>query len=146
MLKNFISKFLYFFAGVVDTADKYSLAIISANFWKNSKRSQWDTQRLGGHWFMKKTWSRKSRVRLPLKILTHKDRRNSCVGLCRMVWEFCRRSCGSPIYRDTRINSELVIILGHREYLKTRDIMYRDTRVQVHNSSLMHRRNTPGAY
>ncbi len=27
----------------------------------------WNTWRPGGHWFMKKTWSRKSRVRLPLK-------------------------------------------------------------------------------
>ena len=32
--KNVISKFLSFFAGVVDTADKHSFAIISANFLK----------------------------------------------------------------------------------------------------------------
>ncbi len=32
--KNVISKFLSFFAGVVDTADKRSFAIISANFSK----------------------------------------------------------------------------------------------------------------
>ncbi len=36
------------------------------NFRKNSKWLQWNTWRPGGHWFMKKTWSRKSRVRLPL--------------------------------------------------------------------------------
>jgi hypothetical protein len=32
MKKKFISKFLSFFAGVVDTADKHSFANISANF------------------------------------------------------------------------------------------------------------------
>ncbi len=32
--KKFISKFLSFFAGVVDTADKHSFANISANFLK----------------------------------------------------------------------------------------------------------------
>ena len=68
MGKNFIPKFLSFFAGGVDTADNHSFANISADFWKNSKWSQWDTQRPGGHWFMKKTWSQKSRVRLPLKV------------------------------------------------------------------------------
>ncbi len=31
------------FTGVNDTGHKHSFAIISANFWKNSKRSQWDT-------------------------------------------------------------------------------------------------------
>ncbi len=36
------------------------------NFWKNSKRLQWNTWGPGGHWFMKKTWSRKSRVRLAM--------------------------------------------------------------------------------
>ena len=36
MKNNFISKFLSFFAGVVDTADKHSFANISANFRKNS--------------------------------------------------------------------------------------------------------------
>jgi hypothetical protein len=34
ILKNFISKFFSFFAGVVDTADKHSFANISANFRK----------------------------------------------------------------------------------------------------------------
>ncbi len=43
-------------------------SIICANFWKNSKRSKCETQGPGGHWFMKKTWSRKSRVRLPLTL------------------------------------------------------------------------------
>ncbi len=57
------------FAGVIDTADtgdKYSFSNISANFRKNSKWPQWNTWGPGGHWFMQKTWSRKSRVRLPL--------------------------------------------------------------------------------
>jgi hypothetical protein len=49
IFKNFISKFLSFFPGVVDTADKHSFAIISANFRKNLKRSQLYTQRPGGH-------------------------------------------------------------------------------------------------
>ncbi len=31
------------------------------NFRKNSKRSKWDALGLGGNWFMKKTWSKKSR-------------------------------------------------------------------------------------
>ncbi len=43
----------------------YSFVNISANFRKKSKRLQWNTWGPGGHWFMKKTWSRKSRVRLP---------------------------------------------------------------------------------
>ncbi len=41
-------------AGVVDTANKHSFAIISAKFRKNSKPSQWDTQGPGGHWFLRK--------------------------------------------------------------------------------------------
>jgi hypothetical protein len=53
-------------AGVVDTGEKHLFAIISANFRKNAKRPQWCTWGPGGHWFMKKTWSQKSRVRLPL--------------------------------------------------------------------------------
>ncbi len=60
-----------FIAGVNDTGDKYSFANISANFWKNSKRPHWNTWGPGEHWFMKKTWSRKSRVRLPLKAICH---------------------------------------------------------------------------
>ncbi len=66
IFKKIYLKFFPFFAGVVDTADKHSFANISANFRKNLKWSYWDTQGPGGHWFMKKTWSRKSRVRLPL--------------------------------------------------------------------------------
>jgi hypothetical protein len=54
-------------AGVVDTGDKHSFAIISANFQKNSKLPHCYTRGPGGHWFMKKTGSQKSRVRLPLK-------------------------------------------------------------------------------
>ncbi len=53
-------------AGVVDTGEKHSFGNISANFWKNSKRLQWNTWGPRGQWFMKKTWSRKSRVRFPL--------------------------------------------------------------------------------
>ncbi len=39
-----------------------------ANFRNNSKWLQWNTWGPGGHWFMKKNWSRKSRVRLPLSM------------------------------------------------------------------------------
>ncbi len=45
---------------------------MSANFWKNFKWSYWDTQGPEGNWFMKKTWSWKSRVRLPLKKIVRK--------------------------------------------------------------------------
>ncbi len=38
---------------------------ISANFRKNSKRPQRDTQGLRENWFMKKTWSRQSRGTVP---------------------------------------------------------------------------------
>jgi hypothetical protein len=38
-------------------------------FEKIKKRPQRNTQGPGGHWFMKKTWSRKSRVRLPLNLV-----------------------------------------------------------------------------
>jgi hypothetical protein len=47
--KKIISNFFSFFAGVVDTADKYSFANIFANFRKNSKWPYWDTQGPGGH-------------------------------------------------------------------------------------------------
>ncbi len=40
--------------------------VININSGKNSKRLQWNTWGRGGHRFMKKTWSRKSRVRLSL--------------------------------------------------------------------------------
>jgi hypothetical protein len=33
-----------FIAGVVDTGDKHKIVNISANFYKNLKRPQWDTQ------------------------------------------------------------------------------------------------------
>ncbi len=65
--KNYTLKFFSFIAGVVDTAEQHPFAIIYANFRKKSKRSQWHTQGPGGHWFTKKTWGRKSRVRLPLR-------------------------------------------------------------------------------
>ncbi len=45
-------------AGFVDTAEKHSFAIISANFRKKSKWSLWITQGPGGHWFMKKMRSK----------------------------------------------------------------------------------------
>ncbi len=61
-----IESVLQLIAGVVDTGDKHSFENIFANFRKNSKRPQGSTQGPRGHWFMKKTWSRKSRVRLPL--------------------------------------------------------------------------------
>ncbi len=43
-----------FITGVVDTADKHSFEIIPGNFLKKLKRSKWDSQGPGGHWFMKK--------------------------------------------------------------------------------------------
>ncbi len=55
-----------FSTGVVDTGGAPWLANISANFRKNSKRSQWNTLGLGGNWFMKKTRSKKSRDTVPL--------------------------------------------------------------------------------
>ncbi len=55
-------------ADFVDTCDKHSFANISPRiFEKNSKRPQENTHGPGGHWFTKKIWSRKSRVRLSLK-------------------------------------------------------------------------------
>ncbi len=66
MKKNYTWNFFSFIAGVIDTAEQHTFAIISANFRKKSKRSQWHSQGPGGHWFTKKTWGRKSRVRLPL--------------------------------------------------------------------------------
>ncbi len=66
--KNFrLSLWQGLIAGVNDTGDKYSFPNISENFRKNSKRPQWNTWGPGGHWFMNKTWSRKSRVWLPLR-------------------------------------------------------------------------------
>jgi hypothetical protein len=55
-----------FATSVVDTGGAPWLANISANFRKNSKRFYWDTLGLGGNWFMKKTWSKKSRDTVPL--------------------------------------------------------------------------------
>ncbi len=70
---------------------------ISANFRKNSKWLQWNTWGPGGPWFMKKTWSRKSRVRLPLSELSAQtqERRgeqgtaaNHCFAACSSL-PFC---------------------------------------------------------
>jgi hypothetical protein len=66
-----------FAAGVVDTGGKFATGVadiggqpwaanISANFRKNSERPYWNTQGLGGNWFMKKTRS-KNLVTLSLK-------------------------------------------------------------------------------
>jgi hypothetical protein len=55
-----------FATGVVDTGGAPWLANISANFRKNSKWSYCYYQGLGGRWFMKKTWSKKSRDTVPL--------------------------------------------------------------------------------
>jgi hypothetical protein len=41
---HYTSKFFSFIADVIGTSDKHSFPIISANFRKNSKQSQWDTQ------------------------------------------------------------------------------------------------------
>jgi hypothetical protein len=66
-----------FAIGVVDSSGKFatsvvytggapSLANISTNFWKNLKWPQCYYRGLGGRWFMKKTWSKKSRDTVPL--------------------------------------------------------------------------------
>ncbi len=44
MKKNYTWKFFSFIAGVVDIAENHPFAIISANFRKKLKRSQWHTQ------------------------------------------------------------------------------------------------------
>ncbi len=80
--KKYTWKFFSFIMGVVDTADKYSFAIISVNFRKKSKWSQWHTQGPGGHWFTKKTGSRKSRFRLLKGI----DRSFELRGERRLIW------------------------------------------------------------
>ncbi len=53
----------------VSTTPTHSLANISANFLENLKWPQGNTHRPWRHKFMKKTWSRKSRVRLPFNCL-----------------------------------------------------------------------------
>ncbi len=71
-----------FAAGVVDTGGKFAtgvndtggvpwLANISANFWKNLKWPKCYFQGVGGRWFMKKTWSKKSRDTVPLNFYFH---------------------------------------------------------------------------
>ncbi len=67
MRQSFTSKFFSFIPSVVDTADKYSFAIISVNFCKNLKRSQWDTQGPGGHCFMKKNLKSNLKRQTPFK-------------------------------------------------------------------------------
>ncbi len=57
-----------FASGVVDTGGAPCLANISANFRKNLKWSKCYYQGLGGRWFMKTTWSKKSRDTVPLKV------------------------------------------------------------------------------
>ena len=56
-----------FATGVVDTGGAPWLANISANFLKNLKWSYCYYQGLGGRWFMKQTWSKKSRDTVPLR-------------------------------------------------------------------------------
>ncbi len=57
-----------FIAGVVDTADKKFIRDYLGEFLKKVGK-KWNTQGPGWHWFMRKNWSRKSRVRLPLTSL-----------------------------------------------------------------------------
>ncbi len=57
-----------FATGVIDTGGAPWLANISANFRKNSKWPYCYFQGLGGRWFMKKTWSKKSNDTVPLII------------------------------------------------------------------------------
>jgi hypothetical protein len=53
MKKNYNSKLFSFITGVVDTAEKHSFAIISENFRKNSKLSQWHTMGPGETYLLK---------------------------------------------------------------------------------------------
>ncbi len=62
-------KHIQIIVGVVDIGKKHKVVNISANLRKNSQGPQWDTQGPEGNWFMKKTWTRKSRARLPLSVL-----------------------------------------------------------------------------
>ncbi len=57
-----------FATGVNDTGGEPWLANISANFRKNSKLSKCYFKGLGGRWFLKKTWSKKSRDTVPLTV------------------------------------------------------------------------------
>ncbi len=59
-LKLFWVKIFSFVTGVNDTGGAPWDANISANFLKNSDRPVWNTQELGGNWFMIKTWSQKN--------------------------------------------------------------------------------------
>ncbi len=62
-LKIFFIYFLCRYSPVINLYCRISSWI----FLKNSKWSPWNTQGSGGKWFMKKAWSRKSRVKLPLR-------------------------------------------------------------------------------
>ncbi len=62
-------KFFSFIANVVETTDKHSFAIISANFWAKNETIPMAYSGARGTLIYEKTWSRKSRVRLPLKII-----------------------------------------------------------------------------
>ncbi len=75
-LAKLVAKFA---ASVVDTGGKFATSVvdkggaprpanISANFWKNLKRSYRDTLGLGGNWPMKKTRSKKSCDTVPLNM------------------------------------------------------------------------------
>ncbi len=75
MKKNYTWTFFSFIASV-DTAEQHPFAIISANFRKKSKRSQWHTQGPGGHWFTTKNLRSKISCQTPLKhsLFTRKRR------------------------------------------------------------------------
>jgi hypothetical protein len=75
-----------FATGVVDTCGAPWLANISANFRKNLKWSLCYYQRLGGRWFMKKTWSKKSCDTVPLRSLIYVLKYGSLpVGLLNVI-------------------------------------------------------------
>ncbi len=56
-----------FFAGVIGTSDKHSFVNISANFWKHSKRPQWNTWGAWGTLIHEKNLKSKISCQTPYK-------------------------------------------------------------------------------
>ncbi len=64
------SWFFSVIAGVVDTGDQFLFSNISANFRKNSKWPQWDTQGPGGKLIHEKSLKSKISCQTPFKVLS----------------------------------------------------------------------------
>ncbi len=78
---------------------------ISENFLKNLKLPFWDIQGLGGNWFMKYTWSRKSRDTV---LWNHLSRSNKFISL------FIARICKSAAQLNTQSRRRPVCHMRHR--------------------------------